>query len=415
MALGLATATVYELATPSDDLSTGALPAHARLAAPIAAPVYAPPAAEQFAALDSRAPFNPARTPLPDIAPATGGAAEASDFTLVGVIMDGTRAVALLHSKSTSSTTSASVGDLVNGWRVSRIEATAVTLQSNQGDFVVVLATPGSQLPSAPLPPLSSEAPPEAPARPAAPSPHPPAHTTGSSGDGRVCRHAPSTTAAVQARLASQEEQWDYRTGSAKGRANRSYDRRANPLRGRTLDKAPERRWGTGLMRLGFRCRAYAVGAALGVAALFTCSALAADPPPGPSAAELAAHARDPASPAPPAMPAQPPAGPAQPPAADIVRGSGDALGHPAPRADAVIGEDGGITLNFINADVRDVAKAVLGDFLNVNYALGAGVQGTITVQTSKPIARTEVLPFSSSSCGSTGSRSSRPSVSTKS
>ncbi len=39
------------------------------------------------------------------------------------------------------------------------------------------------------------------------------------------------------------------------------------------------------------------------------------------------------------------------------------------------------------------VAKAVLGDFLNVNYTLGAGVQGTITVQTSKPLARTEVMP----------------------
>ena len=30
----------------------------------------------------------------------------------------------------------------------------------------------------------------------------------------------------------------------------------------------------------------------------------------------------------------------------------------------------GGITLNFVNADVRDVAKAVLGDYLKLNYEI---------------------------------------------
>ena len=40
--------------------------------------------------------------------------------------------------------------------------------------------------------------------------------------------------------------------------------------------------------------------------------------------------------------------------------------------------EDNGITLNFVNADVRDVAKAVLGDYLKLNYEIGANVQGTM-------------------------------------
>ncbi len=57
------------------------------------------------------------------------------------------------------------------------------------------------------------------------------------------------------------------------------------------------------------------------------------------------------------------------------------------------VSDDGGITLNFVDADVRDVAKAVLGDFLGLNYAVGAGVTGTVTIQTSRPVARADVLP----------------------
>ncbi len=56
------------------------------------------------------------------------------------------------------------------------------------------------------------------------------------------------------------------------------------------------------------------------------------------------------------------------------------------------ISDDGGITLNFVSADVRDVAKAVLGDFLGLNYAVGANVTGTVTIQTSRPIAKIDTL-----------------------
>lgn len=66
---------------------------------------------------------------------------------------------------------------------------------------------------------------------------------------------------------------------------------------------------------------------------------------------------------------------------------------HNAPRIAESAVEDGGITLNFVNADVRDVAHAVLGDFLGLNYAVGAGVQGTVTIQTSRPVAKADVLP----------------------
>ncbi len=53
----------------------------------------------------------------------------------------------------------------------------------------------------------------------------------------------------------------------------------------------------------------------------------------------------------------------------------------------------GDITLNFVNADIRDVAKAILGDYLKLNYEIGANVQGAVTIQTNQPLSRTQVLP----------------------
>jgi general secretion pathway protein D len=67
--------------------------------------------------------------------------------------------------------------------------------------------------------------------------------------------------------------------------------------------------------------------------------------------------------------------------------------GTPSHVAESSVSDDGGITLNFVNADVRDVARAVLGDFLGLNYAVGANVQGTVTIQTSRPVAKQDVLP----------------------
>jgi general secretion pathway protein D len=52
------------------------------------------------------------------------------------------------------------------------------------------------------------------------------------------------------------------------------------------------------------------------------------------------------------------------------------------------------VTLNFPNADVHEVAKAILGDILGLNYAVDPLVQGTVTVETAQPVARGDVLPI---------------------
>jgi len=55
--------------------------------------------------------------------------------------------------------------------------------------------------------------------------------------------------------------------------------------------------------------------------------------------------------------------------------------------------QPGDVTLNFADADVRDVVRSVLGDVLHLNYAVDPNVQAKITVQTARPLKREAVLP----------------------
>lgn len=54
--------------------------------------------------------------------------------------------------------------------------------------------------------------------------------------------------------------------------------------------------------------------------------------------------------------------------------------------AGAVRTPQGEVTLNFVDADIREVVKAVLGDTLGANYVMDPQVQGTVTLQTADPV-----------------------------
>jgi general secretion pathway protein D len=62
------------------------------------------------------------------------------------------------------------------------------------------------------------------------------------------------------------------------------------------------------------------------------------------------------------------------------------------PDAVTVEPKRGAITVNFPAADVRVVAKAVLGDLLRVPYSIGSGVEGNIAFVTPGPVARSSLL-----------------------
>ena len=85
-------------------------------------------------------------------------------------------------------------------------------------------------------------------------------------------------------------------------------------------------------------------------------------------------------------------------PTAAIYAGTGRLYNPPSasPKGGGVVtaGDNGSaVSLNFINTDVKEVAKGVLGDLLGLNYLVDPSVQGTITIQTSQALPRNEVLP----------------------
>ncbi len=65
----------------------------------------------------------------------------------------------------------------------------------------------------------------------------------------------------------------------------------------------------------------------------------------------------------------------------------------PAPPAAQAQDTGGDIKLNFQNANILEVTKVILGDMLAVNYVVDPRVQGSVTLQTSSPLTRDDLLP----------------------
>lgn len=78
----------------------------------------------------------------------------------------------------------------------------------------------------------------------------------------------------------------------------------------------------------------------------------------------------------------------------ETVLGSGEFIAPTPPSTGGAVQTPAGdITLNFVNADVREVLPRVLGDVLHLNYTIDPKVQATVTVQTSRPLRQQDVLP----------------------
>jgi general secretion pathway protein D len=77
----------------------------------------------------------------------------------------------------------------------------------------------------------------------------------------------------------------------------------------------------------------------------------------------------------------------------EIYPGPDAADGTARDRPPVTVGDNGAVMLNFINAGVREVVDAILGDILKVGYAVDPTVDGTITIRSSGPVARADVIP----------------------
>lgn len=75
-----------------------------------------------------------------------------------------------------------------------------------------------------------------------------------------------------------------------------------------------------------------------------------------------------------------------------IELGTGEFV-KPADREKEPSAAEGTVTLNFENTALAEVVKVVLGDLLGRNYVVDPEVRGRVTLQTSHPIARQNLLP----------------------
>jgi general secretion pathway protein D len=77
----------------------------------------------------------------------------------------------------------------------------------------------------------------------------------------------------------------------------------------------------------------------------------------------------------------------------ELYPGTGLGIQQAAAQTNPVtLGTSGDITLNFVNADVREVIDTVLGTTLKLNFVIDPRVQGVTTLRTTRPVARDQVI-----------------------
>ena len=68
-------------------------------------------------------------------------------------------------------------------------------------------------------------------------------------------------------------------------------------------------------------------------------------------------------------------------------------LGAGPPSPPGVTVQGGGVTLNFLDTDIREIARAILGTTLKLNFAIDPRVHGTASIDTGTPLPRSALLP----------------------
>lgn len=77
-----------------------------------------------------------------------------------------------------------------------------------------------------------------------------------------------------------------------------------------------------------------------------------------------------------------------------VILGSGQVINAKAARRGMGVLRNGqNVTLNFVDAEVTEVLRSILGNTLKLNYSIDPKVKGQVTVQTSRPIPISDVLP----------------------
>jgi general secretion pathway protein D len=65
----------------------------------------------------------------------------------------------------------------------------------------------------------------------------------------------------------------------------------------------------------------------------------------------------------------------------------------PPPPPGAVASSNGDVTLNFVDTDIREIVRTILGTTLKLDYTIDPRVRGTGSIETATPMARSALLP----------------------
>src|SRR5215813_3181450 len=65
----------------------------------------------------------------------------------------------------------------------------------------------------------------------------------------------------------------------------------------------------------------------------------------------------------------------------------------PPPQPGVTTGQAGDVTLNFVDTDIREIVRTILGTTLNLNYTIDPNVHGTGSIDTGTPLPRSALLP----------------------
>jgi general secretion pathway protein D len=63
------------------------------------------------------------------------------------------------------------------------------------------------------------------------------------------------------------------------------------------------------------------------------------------------------------------------------------------PPPGAISDQNGDVTLNFVDTDIREIVRTILGTTLKLNYTIDPRVHGTGSIETTTPLARSALLP----------------------
>jgi hypothetical protein len=148
-AAALAATLVYQATAPIPVIEAGPAkaPIHFSTIAPTLAR-YRPPPPDSFAVVNLRPLFSPTREPVMEPSETGTTSQPPPDVTLVGVAIGLHKSIALLKSPNDATATSARVGQVIEGWRLVRIDPDKVVFSANATDYTVKIRAAAGTAPS---------------------------------------------------------------------------------------------------------------------------------------------------------------------------------------------------------------------------------------------------------------------------